>query len=396
MAELHQEKVVHVARPEKHFLFLRAPNGQFLGVDDDSLGLYSDADDGVIWDKSEDGYRHVVTGTDLASAPAESGCKLMFRGETLGEDGKVSDEAAIFRAGHGPADLPSSYLKTLSSNGWVCIPCVLNPEIVEALEQVACTDRFEERTFDPSRQPLLQHIAVAQTATEPVSLWLMRQYMGRHDIRFGHPPSLAIVAEDDGKRDVQGWHSDFPYLWGIAGPAGNRIPEHSLQELVLGVQRNICISDFTKENGATVFKLGTHNRGEGPPKSWGNGNTYGQPGYREAHGLPYNGPDAEVVEAPGGSIILYDARTWHRAGINRMPQKRAAMLQAVIPSYMMPFFDSSRVYREFIDSPLMDQLDDHEKRELDATMVNRMGWIPITVDVDLMKRGKVDTTNGGY
>lgn len=396
MTALHQEKVVHIARPEKHFTFLRAPGGQFLGFDGDAPCIRAQADDSTIWDTVEGGFRHVVTNTQLDAQVEGSAYHLTHQGQTLGPNGQASDEAANFQAGHGPANLPSSYLKALKKNGWVCIPCVLSPDIVEALEQVTCTDRYEDKAFDRTRQPLLQNIAVAQTATEPVSLWLMRQYMGLADIRFGHPPSFAIVPEDDGKRDVQGWHSDFPYLWGIAGAAGNRIPEHSLAELVLGVQRNVCISDFTKENGATVFKLGTHDRGEGPPVAWGNGNRYGQPGYRESHGLPYNGAEADVVEAPGGSIILYDARTWHRAGINRTPHKRAAMLQAVIPMYMMPFFDGSRAYRDFINSPLMNQLDAHEKRELDAMMVNRMGSVPITVDDELMKRGSVSMANGGY
>ncbi|MCZ6616657.1 MAG: hypothetical protein O7E57_00885 [Gammaproteobacteria bacterium] len=58
------------------------------------------------------------------------------------------------------------------------------------------------------------------------------------------------------------------------------------------------------------------------------------------HGLPDNGPDADIVEAPAGSIILYDARTWHRAGVNRTGEKRAAMLQAITPMYLMPFTDT--------------------------------------------------------
>ncbi|MBV7334277.1 hypothetical protein KFU94_39785 [Chloroflexi bacterium TSY] len=37
---------------------------------------------------------------------------------------------------------------------------------------------------------------------------------------------------------------------------------HKVDELVLGVQRNLCVSAFRKENGAT--KLGSHTRGEGP------------------------------------------------------------------------------------------------------------------------------------
>lgn len=103
-----------------------------------------------------------------------------------------------------------------------------------------------------------------------------------------------------------------PYLWGIAGTSKgkeNQIPEHLVDGLALGVQRNFCISDFCKENGATVFKLGSHVLAEGPLKEWGNGNAYMQRGHRAEHGIPYRGPEADVLEAPGGSIIVYDTRT---------------------------------------------------------------------------------------
>ena len=107
-------------------------------------------------------------------------------------------------------------------------------------------------------------------------------------------------------------------------------------------------------------------------------------------GLPYTGPDADVVEAPPGSYILYDSRTWHRAGVNRTPHKRAAMLQAVVPMYMMPFKDTSGPYKRFIRSPLIEELNELEKRELEATMVSRMlspdGPLAITVDDELTER----------
>ena len=155
----------------------------------------------------------------------------------------------------------------------------------------------------------------------------------------------------------------------------------------MGVQRNLCVSEFTKENGATCFKLGSHTRGEGPPAEWGNGNTTRAPGYREAKGLPYSGPDADVIEAPPGSYIVYDSRIWHRAGVNRTKHKRAAMLQAVVPMYIMPFMDTSRPYKDFIHSPLVEELTELERKELEAIMVNRIvgpgGQLAITVDEEL-------------
>ena len=389
--ELFQERVVRVERPAKHFTLLRAPSGEFLGASDDGLGVFDYVDDKAMWDAVEGGtaYRHVVADLVLEAEAVDSaeGCYLSHKGVRLASDGTTREnEGAIFSAGHGPAHLPSEYLKSLKENGWVCLPAILSPDTVEALERISGTGQWDSETYDRSTGSLVKGIAVAHAATEPVSLWLMRQYMRTNEIRFGHPPGFAILAPDDGERDVQGWHSDFPYHWGIFATRGTgpEIPLHNFPELVMGVQRNLCVSEFRKENGATCFKLGSHVLGEGPPDEWGPGHIYRQQGYRAAHGLPYNGPEADVVEAPGGSYILYDSRIWHRAGVNRTDKKRAAILQAVIPVYIVPKTDTSRAYRNFIDSPLVDELTPLELQELKALMITRIegagGKHVVTVD----------------
>ena len=227
---------------------------------------------------------------------------------------------------------------------------------------------------------------MASTAAEPVSLWLIRAYMKTPDIRLAHTPGMAVLGTDDGKRNVQGWHSDYPYHWGV--PADGLVPTPT-GETVLGVQRNVCVSDFTRERGATVFKLGSHARDHGPPTEWGTAALHARPGYRAAHGLPYGGPEADIVEAPGGSIILYDARTWHRAGVNRTPYKRAAMLQAMTPMYVMPKNDTSADYRDFIASAAYGELTDRERDEMRRLMVHEFigpgGRYAITADRELTK-----------
>ena len=377
--ELFQERVVRVERPSAHWTLLRAPNGEFLGASDAGLAVYDYVDDKAIWESVEGGtaYRHVVTDLVLEAKAtgSENGYYLQHNGARLASDGTAAvDEEAVFSSGHGPAHLPSAYLKTLKENGWVCLPSIIAPDVVEELERISCTGRWDHETYDRSTGSLVKGIAVAQAATEPVSLWVMRQYMQTSEIRMGHPPGFAILTPDDGERDVQGWHSDFPYHWGIFATRGigPEIPRHNFPELVMGVQRNLCVSEFRKENGATCFKLGSHVLGEGPPDAWGPGHIYRQPGYRATHGLPYNGPDADVVEAPGGSYILYDSRIWHRAGVNRTERKRAAILQAVIPMYIMPKTDTSRAYRNFIESPFVEELTPLELKELKALMITRI------------------------
>lgn len=385
--ERFAETVTRFDPPVHHHLLIRAPNGEFLGTADGrQLAGFDHADDKSVWDATDGGYRHVVTGLTLEADPNGDGsCRMRLGGGLVGADGSLSEEGAAFVPGHGPERLPSESLREFRANGWVCLTSILEPETVDELHRVSCTGPYADRGYDRSRQPLCQTPALAQQAVEPVSLWLLREYMGTDNIRLGHTPSFAILGRDDGERDVQGWHSDFPYLWGIGGRAngGGRIPALP-GDIVLGVQRNVCVSEFTKEGGATAFKLGSHALNSGPPERWGTGNTYAQRGYRKTHGLPYNGPDADIVEAPPGSIILYDSRTWHRAGVNRTEVRRAAILQAMIPGYVMPFFDTSGAYKEFRKSPVHDQLDERERREFQELMVHKIGGqAAITTDRDL-------------
>ena len=372
--ELFAETVTKVDPPVHHHVLIQAPDGDFLGnADGAATATYDHVDDKAVWDAVPGGYRHVVTGLELATATDGGTCRLRQGDAYLAADGSANEanrDSASFTPVHGPEKLPSASLREFRENGWVCLNSVLSPELVDELHKVACTGPYRDREFDRSRQPLSQNPALAKTAVEPVSLWLLRQYMGTDSVRLGHTPSFAILGQDDGERDVQGWHSDFPYLWGIGGrPRGGRIPVLP-GEIVLGVQRNVCVSAFTKEGGATAFKLGSHALNSGPPESWGTGNAYRQRGYRKTHGLPYNGPDADIVEAPPGSIILYDSRTWHRAGVNRTEERRTAILQAMIPNYVMPFIDTSAAYKEFLASPVPGQLTGRERRDLQELMLH--------------------------
>ncbi len=369
--DIFQESVIKVPIPDRHSVILVAPDGNYLGVDQDGFTTtYPHADDRIMWDEAGAGsFRHVLADTELVKKSAVGdGCQLSFEGSLLDAQGKPTGDGAIYKVSHGPERLPSEYLQFFRENGWVCLTSILSEDLVEALEKVACTDRFSHLQFDRSSNPFTQSAAIARTAAEPVSLWLIRQYMQTDDVRIAHTPGLAILERDDGKRIVQGWHSDYPYHWGV--PAQGRVPTPS-GKTVLGVQRNVCVSPFTKVGGATAFKLGSHALDQGPPDKWGVASDHYQVGYREDHGLPYTGPDADIVEAPGGSIILYDSRTWHRAGVNRTDKKRAALLMAMIPMYVMPKNDTSHSYKAFLATAAYAELNERERIEIERLMVHQ-------------------------
>ena len=347
--DLFQERVVKVERPEHHFRLLAAANGQLLALNDaGALCLTDVADDQVVWDRAPGGFRHVATGK-------------VFAARENGDVRLAGADSLSVRVCHGPEKLPSEYLAHLRREGWVCLACILPPDTVDDLQRAACTDAYEAPDFDKSVPRIALHPAVGRTVAEPISLALVRRYMGTEDVRVGHPPGFAVLAPDDGKRPVQGWHADFPYN------AANTDREYQRTAAPMAVQRNVCISEFTKLRGATAFKLGSHTVDAYPPQHW-NPQHDGQPYDRARHGLPYTGPEADVIEAPAGSVILYDARTWHRAGFNRSKHRRAAMLQAMLAGSVKPKTDTSNAYARFVECPFYGTLSARERREIQRLM----------------------------
>lgn len=346
------ERAVRIEPAAHRYRLLVDAEGAMLRFADGALAPAEVADDGVVWDAVDGGFTNVASGHSVAAQ----------------EDGTVAAAGRTFAAAHGPEALPSASLGVLREQGWVCLTGILAPDLVDDLQRLAGTDGHPSRKPDRTTPQFSQGPALARAAAEPISLWIVREYLRTQDIRFAHTPALIVLTPDDGKRNVQGWHSDYPYHWGIR--VAGQVPEGA-GGTPLGVQRNVCVSPFTKARGATAFKLGSHACGHGPPEAWGTATVHAAPGYRAAHGLPYSGPEADVIEAPAGSIILYDARTWHRAGVNRSGERRAAMLQAMTPMFVLPKNDTSGAYRHFLDSAAHAALTDRERGELRRLMVHR-------------------------
>ena len=379
-------RIVSIPRPTKHYRYLNTPSGDWLGSNDGrNLQVFGYVDDAVIWDVTDAGFKHVVSGLELTATTTELNdtCRLSFGEKSVSVD-EQDAQVSEFTIEHGPELLPSSYLETLNEQGWVSITCILPDSVVDGLQRVGCVDAYEDRT--PVRQtPLAQDPSVAQVSAEPISLWLTREYMKTNDIRLGHSPGISALTRDDGVREVQGWHTDFPYLWGT----GDRIPVPS-GDLVLGMQRNVCVSEFNRENGATIFKLGSHASNEAPPEEWGISNHTYRKGFRATYGLPYGGKESDLIEAPAGTIILYDARTWHRAGMNMTDHRRGAIIQAIVPGYIIPFMDTSQTVKSFLASDACAQVTERVRKEIESLMVHKIagpaGLFAITTDEELTQR----------
>ena len=368
--DTYAERTVRFAQPVAHYEMVVAADGRFLGVDPDGEVHVTEAiSDDLMWRRRDDRLEHSQSSVVLACGATDGDRHtLSYAGKPLDAHGRPSSEGAAFSIVRGPEQLPSEYLAHLKTYGWVCLAAILPPEITASLQRIAGTDGYSNQTPDRSRRQICQGSALARTAVEPVSVWLARAYMQTDDIRLAHPAAIGVMTPDDGKRTVQGWHSDYPYHWGIN--AGGKVPTPS-GKTVMGVQRIICVSAFTKYRGATAFKLGSHAHDRGPPEDWGVAAEAYRPGYRAANGLPYNGPDADVIEAPAGSMILFDTRTWHRAGINRSDENRAAILTDLTPAYIVPYSDTTADYRALVESEAYDELNERERREWERLMIHR-------------------------
>lgn len=92
----------------------------------------------------------------------------------------------------------------------------------------------------------------------------------------------------------QNWHVDW-------------VPRRKESDPVRSVLCSLFLDDFTKENGATRVVPGTHKKLY-PPDEDGY--------YKQKH------PDEVYIEAPRGTMFIYDINLWHRGSRNINGKKR--------------------------------------------------------------------------
>lgn len=124
---------------------------------------------------------------------------------------------------------------------------------------------------------------------------------------------------------VLGW----PALLGnisanITGPGGGEMVLHADQIFVpepwsgepQGLNVAWCLDDFTEANGATRFVPASHKLNRAPRAD-----------EQDIETLP--------MEAPAGSIVVFESRVWHKTGFNRTQSERRA---GVFAWYTKPIY----------------------------------------------------------
>lgn len=76
-----------------------------------------------------------------------------------------------------------------------------------------------------------------------------------------------------------------------------------------------CLDDFTEANGATRFVPGSHKLNRAP--------------------APDEAPPTVPMEAPAGSIVVFESRVWHKTGDNRTADQLRA---GVFAWYTKPIY----------------------------------------------------------
>ena len=346
-------QIVTLERPQHRYVLLTAADGSMLGLDDSGdPALFDEADDQVIWDRTTEGMNHVATGKLLTADASNDVCTLSV--------GSVEVE---LRVSQGPEKLPSEYLQDLHQNGWVCLNSILPREIVERLERVACTGPYEQLKQNNDMPKICQDAAVGKAVAEPVSLWVLRAYLQTRDIHLGHPPGFNVLPPETLAQAGRRWHSDIPYT-----PSSSPQPVFPRMGSPKACNRNTFVSDFSHLNGATMFTPGSHLVDSGPPDEWNVALDNGE--------LPYSGPEATVLEAPCGSMILYDARTWHRAGYNRSGHKRGMMATNYATPDVVPKRDTRPACKRLHEAPVYQELNAREQRDVTDLLMKVPDFAP--------------------
>jgi ectoine hydroxylase-related dioxygenase (phytanoyl-CoA dioxygenase family) len=103
----------------------------------------------------------------------------------------------------------------------------------------------------------------------------------------------GVINRPDRIQVQTGWHRDLNY-------------QHWVSSKPLALSALVCLEDFNYETGGTAFLPSSHKFEAFPSDALVSQTQY-------------------VPSAPAGSVIIFDAMTFHRAGINRSNRVRRAI-----------------------------------------------------------------------
>jgi ectoine hydroxylase-related dioxygenase (phytanoyl-CoA dioxygenase family) len=230
-----------------------------------------------------------------------------------------------------PAEL-EFHVGELTEQGYTIIPDAVDAEyLAPAIEAVE--DIYQRES----------EIAL-RLGTSSVHCWSAHCIVGKHpffETFYLNPPVLSVCREylgedmvlydttarsirpSEGREPGRGFqiHADRSPFSIVPFEGGKHYP--------MAVQSAWCISEFTRENGATLIWPGSHLSLEVPPE--------------QPETLP---PGYLYTEAPAGSVILWDSALWHTSGTNCGSGPRYSLVFYFHRWWLKGFNDSYRLVPE--------------------------------------------------
>ncbi|CAM2141541.1 Phytanoyl-CoA dioxygenase [Pararobbsia alpina] len=247
------------------------------------------------------------------------------------------------------ADRASEHAEEVTTLGYSILPNVVAAtELDTWRERIDSTYAAQEAEFggraaletigeaDMCRAPLLYDPSFVQLANHPRVLEVVRCLIGDWVILN---LQNAIINRPDLRHHQSQWHRDLPYQeWVISRP--------------LAIGALFAIDSFDRETGGTLVLPSTHRQPKIPSQS-----------YLSRH--------AVQLDAPAGSVILFDAMTFHRAGTNVSERVRRGVNHLYTVPILKQQYDFPRALGDaFTDDPALKQLLGYTS----AVPVTALGW----------------------
>ena len=205
----------------------------------------------------------------------------------------------------------------LAIDGWCVVEGVVPEDEVEGVRRSVLEAVERHRRPDPRAHlgkvsGLINHDqALAPYLVEPRLQGLVQSLLGPQ-MRVSY--TTGMITYPGHRRGS--WHADWPFNQHNAGHVPAPYPD-----AVMHLTSIWMLSEFTRENGATLVVPGSHRSANNP--SGGNGVDE-----RAAY------PTERQVCGPAGSVLLMDSRLWHSISAHRGTAPRVAVVVRWAPWWL--------------------------------------------------------------
>ena len=211
---------------------------------------------------------------------------------------------------NGTQELTAAQKQQLDERGYLVLENVLSPQEVAHYRQRI----LDLGAAEPDHAKPQQHVrwlvnkgadfrrVLLHPRVDPV----FRRLLGESYILSTLTSNIVRPGAPD-----QRYHSDFQ--------AG--VPEPFPEGLCLTANSLWLLDDFTPENGGTRLIPGSHQRRRNPPEGYA------------------NDPEEIRLQAPAGSVLVFNGATWHSSGANQTDRERVCLIWFNVRSFLKPQFD---------------------------------------------------------